>query len=154
MRFSGEADDSATARLKEAFLSEGKPVSGVVIRTECTAYNSYSCSMATLYHHIQIVASKIDEFVKELRSGGPMKPGSKEATEAAAAAAATSSGQDSSKVKLSSAKPEVVKAAVKPKPAGSAGRSLSHTETYYARPSDIFECFVVEGKVRVKGSVR
>ena len=83
-----------------------------------------------------------------------MKPGSKEAL-AAEAAASSASGQDAGKLKLSSAKPEEVNKAAangKPKPAGVTGRSLSWTESYYARPSDIFECFVVEGKVGNRGS--
>lgn len=79
-----------------------------------------------------------------------MKPGSKEAI----AAEAEASQAQSSKAKLSSAKPEEIKpdkaaaaAAAKAK-LSTSKKSLTWSETYYARPSDIYECFVVDGKVR------
>ena len=89
----------------------------------------------------QVVIDKVNGFVSELRAGGPMRPGSKEAVAAEAEAASAS------KSKLSSAKPEEVKQAAAAKPSSTASRTLAWTETYYARPSDIYECFVVDGKV-------
>ncbi len=76
-----------------------------------------------------------------------MKPGSKEASEAEAKA----NGSGAAKAKLSSAKPEDVKPAADKSVTSAAvstgAKSLKMTEKYYARPSDIYECFVVEGKV-------
>ena len=73
-----------------------------------------------------------------------MKPGSSEAV------AAESQSSQASKAKLSSAKPDEIKpdkaAAAKAKPI-SCKKSLTWSEKYYARPSDIYECFVVDGKV-------
>jgi hypothetical protein len=76
-----------------------------------------------------------------------MRPGSKEAVAAEAEAYQTS------KAKLSSAKPDEIKpdkaaasAAAKAK-SSDGKKSLTWSETYYARPSDIYECFVIDGKV-------
>ena len=73
-----------------------------------------------------------------------MRPGSKEAVAAEA---------EASKAKLSSAKPDEIKpdkaaASAAAKAKSSEGKkSLTLSETYYARPSDIYECFVIDGKV-------
>jgi hypothetical protein len=109
-----------------------------------------------LRHPLQVIISKVNALVSELRSGGPMKPGSKEAAQAEAAAlggaadgAASASASAAAKQKLTSAKPEEVKAeAAAKKLSSSSGRTLTITERYFAKPSDIFECFVVDGKVR------
>lgn len=122
IRFSSETEDAASQSLREAFYSKAQ----------------------------SLVVSKINEFVAELRAGGPVKPGSTEASQEAGSAAGQGAGPGSSSAerpKLSSAAPEAVKPRAAPKP--SFGRTtLALKESYYARPSDIFECFVIEGKVK------
>jgi hypothetical protein len=87
-------------------------------------------------------------FIKELRAGGPMLQVHEEGGMVQA-----SSQQAVVKPKLSSAKTEDVKpkqqtsSDTSSRPLG--GKSLTLSEKYYARPSDIFECFVVEGKVSI-----
>ena len=93
----------------------------------------------------------IAEFVAELRAGGPCKPGSKapaSSSGTANAAAAAAAAAAEAKLKLSSAKPEDVKPAAAPASLSAGSKStLSFKERFYARPSDLYECFVIEGKV-------
>jgi activator of HSP90 ATPase len=119
VKFSGETEDSATQRIKEAFQSQGK----------------------------HVITKAVAGFIKELRAGGPMLQVHEEGGMVQA-----SSQQAVVKPKLSSAKTEDVKpkqqtsSDTSSRPLG--GKSLTLSEKYYARPSDIFECFVVEGKMR------
>ncbi|KXZ44318.1 hypothetical protein GPECTOR_69g411 [Gonium pectorale] len=101
----------------------------------------------------------LKKFVAELRAGGPAlseKDGGEGGN--AAAAAGTSGGQGANGAAAAAG------SAPKPKPgsadasssapaaaakggSGSSGRSISITARYHCRPSDIFECFTVEGRV-------
>ncbi|KAG1677031.1 hypothetical protein FOA52_001200 [Chlamydomonas sp. UWO 241] len=118
VKFSSETSDAATDALRDVFLASGRAV----------------------------VISRVHEFIRELRAGGPMAPGAKGAAEAikAAEAAATAS---SSSAEAKPAKAAEVKKEVKANTAAS-GKTLAITEKYFARASDIYECFVVEGKIR------
>lgn len=115
------ADDESSSKLKVAFYSSGGKA---------------------------LVMTKILDFLTEIRAGGPLKPGAKglvaalkEAEEQEAA-----SKDVKTKVKLSDVRDE--KKGDKAPAKGSVGRSLSLTEKYYCRASDLFTCFVVEGKLK------
>ncbi|GAX73098.1 hypothetical protein CEUSTIGMA_g551.t1 [Chlamydomonas eustigma] len=119
IKFSSETEDSASQRMKEAFQSQGK----------------------------KVVTKAVAGFITELRAGGPVLDATKERE----APPAPSKQEVAAKPKLSSAKKEEVKPKLQASNGGSrteGGKSLLLTEKYYARPSDIFECFVVEGKMR------
>lgn len=133
---SGEEDEEA-GKLKSAFLSGASGGAGKLM-----------------------VLEGIQAFVQELKQGGPLKPGTKGLAaaladaEAAEKLANTTLGgaggvekvEQQPRVKLG----EVARPAEKmTAPAGKEeGKSLNMTEKYYARPNDIFTCFVIEGKVK------
>lgn len=90
---------------------------------------------------MQVVFQIIQRFVAELRAGGPQagaadaKPSTSAATAAPAAAAAPAKP-----------KPAAPKASVSISP--SARRSLELKEKFFARPVDLFECFVNENRIK------
>jgi activator of HSP90 ATPase len=124
--------------------------------------------MATLAPHhylLQAICAAVATFVKELHAGTPVESTSSSsngaaattaadaATAAAAAAAATANGAKPSATTTtttssssSSSKQTPKQGVTKSKTGGTA--TLRLTEKFYARASDIYDCFVVEGKVR------
>eukprot|EP00955_Chlamydomonas_euryale_P109601 365942-Chlamydomonas_euryale.AAC.62 len=160
--WSSETDDAASQKLREAFNNGGKEVGdceGCACMCKCGQLQPSEskgtdprrvclCRANAAAAHATEVSSRIQTFMSMLHAGGPMAPGSKDAEAAHAKANASAGDSNATKPKLSSAKPDEVKKTAVKANTSSSGKTLSIKEKYYARPSDIYECFVVEGKVR------
>eukprot|EP00877_Chromochloris_zofingiensis_P012863 jgi/Chrzof1/7830/Cz02g38040.t1 len=114
-----DKDDKASQVLKQAILSDGK----------------------------QVIINIINTFLEELTTGGPLKEPS---ATSAAATTSTSTPAAANGGTNSSAATAAANGSAKAQPACSSGKrhSLQLTERFYARPVDIFECFVQEGRLR------
>lgn len=94
-----------------------------------------------------MIINIINTFLEELTTGGPLKEPS---ATSAAATTSTSTPAAANGGTNSSAATAAANGSAKAQPACSSGKrhSLQLTERFYARPVDIFECFVQEGRLR------
>eukprot|EP00798_Chlamydomonas_sp_ICE-L_P010631 gene10631-12312_t len=100
-----------------------------------------------------LLIEQVELFVSELRAGGPVgaKELAKEAANKSAAASASSAAAGSqpgaSKAAEAAPAPAPASKPKAPKPKGGL-QTLKMTEKFYAKPSDIYECFTDENKIK------
>jgi len=108
--------------------------------------------LPVLLQHPQAILAAIHTYVAELRSGVPgQHSGSSAANQAStpspAAPAAAVAAASSNGVKSSST-PAAATAAPAAKAASRSRHKVELTERFYAKAQDIYECFVVQGRVQ------
>ncbi|GFR40180.1 hypothetical protein Agub_g737, partial [Astrephomene gubernaculifera] len=158
----GRVVGSASGKLHLPHIGDDNHDEDPEIRIICDTNTSDAERLKAAVHSYgkKPLLAAVHAFVAELRAGGPALA---EASDAAAGGAASGGeggrssqanggSSSSSKPKLSSAEVERSKAAAAAAAAaksgsGSGGRSISITERFHCRPSDIYECFTVEGRV-------
>jgi hypothetical protein len=138
VRWSSDADDSTTLKLKDAFYRSGLEVCRGLQRVPDLV--KLTIVMVLVY---QVALTKLKQFVSELREGGPVKPGATSAPEDVGRKLQPPPQEVSGKLKLSDTSGTEPHGGSKK----TAGKSLKLKEKFYARPSDIYECFTIEGKV-------
>lgn len=109
-------------------------------------------TVVTLYLQrslLQVILKAVQTYVTELRSGVPAQQGSSSSSAAAGAeptaAAATAAQAGASNGTVSSSGSAAAAAAAKP---SKSRCTVRMTEKFYARAQDIFECFVVQGRLQ------
>jgi activator of HSP90 ATPase len=97
---------------------------------------------------LQVILKAVQTYVTELRSGVPAQQGSSSSSAAAGAeptAAAATAAQAGASNGTVSSSGSAAAAAAKP---SKSRCTVRMTEKFYARAQDIFECFVVQGRLQ------
>ncbi|GLI64162.1 hypothetical protein VaNZ11_007347 [Volvox africanus] len=159
----GKVVGTATGKLHLPHIGDDNHDEDPEIRIICDTNSSEAERLKAAVHSRgkKPLLEAVHKFVAELRAGGPALAeggnslGASASGEEAGANGSTAAGEGAApgpnKPKLSSADADKASraAASKASSGSSTGRSISITAKFDCRPSDIYECFTVEGRVRM-----